>query len=93
MKLICKNYTNYTDSLRKLKLENLETRYQKLLYRFSIKSVKHEKMKHLFKLNNKTHDMKTRHTEHFQVIKANTERFQKSSIIQMQLNLNREGNY
>ena len=93
IKLICKNYTNYTDSLRKLQLESLDSRYQKLLYRFSVKSVEHEKMQHLFKPNNKTHSMKTRHPERFQVTKANNIRFQNSSIIQMQHIMNRKQNY
>ena len=89
IKLINKHYTNYKDSLRSIGLEDLESRRQKLLYRFATKSIQHEKMKHFFQENKKIHNMETRHTDKFQVIKANTARFQNSTIIQMQHMMNR----
>ena len=50
-KLICKKYTNYQNAQKELQLEDLESRRQKLLLRMAKKSVDHEKMKHLFVLN------------------------------------------
>ena len=82
MKIICKNYTSYSDSLRQLDLEDLETRRLKLLSRFQAKSMQHEKMKMFFKINENTHN--TRNKEKYKVIKANTKRFQNSTIIQIQ---------
>ena len=71
-------------------MEDLETRRQKLLHRFAKKSVQHEKMKHYFQENTKIHKMETRKVEKFKVIRANTDRFQNSSVIQMLYMLNRE---
>ena len=82
VKIICKKYTNYLDCLRKLDMEDLETRRWKLLSRFSKKSVQHEKMKVFFELNHNLYN--TRKKEKYKVTKANTKRFQNSSIIQMQ---------
>ena len=47
-------------------------------------------MKNLFPPNNRTHEMKPRHVEHFQVFHANTERLKNGPIIFMQNLLNQE---
>ena len=43
-----------------------------------------------FSPNNRTHIMIPRQHEHFQVLKANTNRFKESSIIHMQNQLNND---
>lgn len=57
VKLIHKNYKNFTDSLIYLGLENLEYRRQKLHHRFASRSAQYEKMKEFFQENNKIHNM------------------------------------
>ena len=47
-------------------------------------------MKQLFPPNIKTHTMKTRHSEHFEVFHAHTERLKQSPILYMQNLLNNE---
>ena len=83
MKIVCDNYINYADSLRKLDLEDLRTRRLKLLGRFTKKSINHEKMKIFFQPNI-NHQINTRYKEKYKVMQANTDRFKFSSIIQMQ---------
>ena len=82
MKIICKNYTSYKASLRKMNMEDLESRRLKLLTRFSKKSVQHEKMRSFFQPNINTYN--TRKKEKYKVTQANTKRFQNSCIINMQ---------
>ena len=52
--------------------------------------LKHEKMKKLFPLSNKSHLMNTRLTEKFKVQHAKTERLRKSAVTYMQNLLNED---
>ena len=52
--------------------------------------LKFNKMKALFPLKDKDHDMKTRKILNFKVTKAKTERFRSSPVINMQKLLNKE---
>ena len=91
LKIILKDsYTSYKEALNILKLESLNDRRTKLSLRFAKSCLKHEKMKRLFPLTNKSHLMKTRVTEKFKVHHANTERYKKSAIPYMQNLLNLE---
>ena len=90
--ILQEKYKNYTHALAYLGLKNLQERRDELMVRFSKSSLTNEKMKHHFLKNNKTHQMNTRNPNTYQIIKTNTERFKKSSIIQIQTILNRKDN-
>ena len=82
------NYKNYTEALNMLEMDNLSNRREQLCLQHAQKCTKHPKLKHLFPLNSKDHQMETRDTEKFKVQFANTTRLQNSSIIYMQKLLN-----
>ena len=89
VKIILKNkYNGYKKSLIKLDMETLHERRNQLSLNFAIKSTKNKKMKYMFPRNIKSHLMKTRNPEKFQVQFAKTERLKKSAIISMQNLLN-----
>ena len=58
--------------------------------KFAKGCLKNEKVKDIFPLKKKLHDMKKRHTEKFLVKKMNTERYKKSAIPYMVQLLNRK---
>ena len=89
VKIILKNkYIGYKKSLVKLDMETLHERRNHLSLNFAMKSTKNKKMKYMFPLNIKSHIMKTRNPEKFQVQHAKTERLRNSAIISMQNSLN-----
>ena len=93
LKLILKEqYKTYENALNTLNLETLNARKEQLCLKFAIKASKHPRMKHLFPLNIKEHDMETRHQEKYIVQHAHNERLKKSSIIYMQHLLNKHEN-
>ena len=71
-------------------MDTLDQRREKQNLKFAKKCLKIETMKALFPLNQKKHDMKSRKTLKYKVIKAKTERFKKSSVISMQKLLNKD---
>ena len=78
LKLILGNYyTNYTDSLKEMKLDNLEVRRKKLCLKFAKKCLKNRKFKHWFTVRS---GMKTRSKERFINPAANKKRYRLSSI-------------
>ena len=82
-------YKSYKNALEKLDIENLSDRREKLCLNFAKKASKNPKSKHMFPLNDKTHNMGTRNTEKFKVQHAITDRLKDSSIIFMQNLLNK----
>ena len=89
MKIIFKEkYKGYKNALSKLDLETLSDRREQLCLSFALKCVKHPKTQDMFPLNEKTYEIKTRHTEKYKVQHANTGRLKSSSIIYMQHLLN-----
>ena len=89
VKIILRNkYKGYEDGLAKLGLETLKERRDEMCRKFAMKCISNEKLKHMFPLNEKSHKMITRKREKFKVFKANTERYKKSAVIQMQGMLN-----
>ena len=82
------SYRNYQNALNILEIESLENRRENLCLRFAKKSLKNDKMKSQFPLNNKVHPMSTRNQQQFEVNDTNTMRLQKSPIIYMQKLLN-----
>ena len=85
-----KQYSNYQESMKLLKLDTLEIRRQKLNIKFARNCLKIDKLKNIFPLNDQCHTMEKRNFEKFQVNKANTERYRQSSIPYMQRLMNSE---
>ena len=81
-------FQGYQKSLDKLDIETLDARRETLCLNFALKTSKNPKMKKMFPLKDKLHDMQTRQPEKYVVQHANTERLKKSSIIYMQNLLN-----
>ena len=81
-------YKSYSQALRTLEIESLDTRRQELCINFARKAIKHPRFKHLFPSNNKIHQMKTRNPEKYKISRAFTERMKRSPIIYMQKLLN-----
>ena len=84
------SYKNYNDALEVLKMDSLEKRRDKLTLNFAKSSLKLEKMKKLFPLNVNNHGMIKRTYEKYKVIKARTERYKSSTVINIQKMLNDE---
>ena len=79
--ILQENYSSYKQGVAQLNIESLASRRE-------LKCVKSEKLKHMFPLNEKSHEVKTRHEGKYKVQFSNTESFQKSSIIYVQKLLN-----
>ena len=75
-----------------LELDTLFNRREQLCLEFAKKCNKHRKLKHMFPLNIKDHEMITRDYEKYLIQFANTERLKNSSIIYMQRLLNEHEN-
>ena len=90
--ILGQKYKSYKNSLIKLNLESLEERRESLCLRFAQKCTTNEKTKEMFPLKFKTHNMKTRKIEKYEVQHANTERLRNSAIIYMQNLLNKNEN-
>ena len=81
-------YKEYKKALDKIDLETLAERRKALCLSFAQKNVKNVKLSRHFRKNEKSHEMKTREPEEFEVTFSNTERLKKSPIIYMQKLLN-----
>ena len=91
LKIILDNhYNTYENALNVLDLYTLKDRREKLALVFARKCLKNPKIKNLFPPNNRTHIMIPRQIEHFQVVKAHTERFRQTPIIHMHNLLNHD---
>ena len=89
LKWFSKNeYIDYENALLKLNLQPLEQRRKELCSNLANNSIKHNTLNDLFPENKKSHAMKTRNPEKYQVTYANTERLRTSTIIYMQNLLN-----
>ena len=87
MKIILPTHS-YKAALLRLDLDTLDARREKLTSKFSNLAKNHDKLKPLFRLNMKYHDMKTRNKRTF-LMNANTDRFMNSPIMKMQKILNK----
>ena len=85
-------YTDYTNALLKLNLLPLSERRKMLAVRFYEKSIQNKTLDDLFPLKEKEHMMKTRKEEKFQVVNSTKERLKKSSVVNMQSELNKKKN-
>ena len=83
-------YKNYEDALARANIEKLELRREYLCKNFAEKCLKNDKVKDIFKTRIKSHNMKTREEELFEVKFAHTGRLKKSTIPYIQRMLNVE---
>ena len=90
-KLILKDeYENYNEALLKLNLHTLADRRENISLKFAKDGLKFNTLTDLIRKNEKTHPMKIRKSEAFNVNFSNTERMKKSSILYIQNLLNNE---
>ena len=83
-----KHFTNYTEALKNLNLDTLETRRRKLNLNFAKKCLKIQNMCKLFPIKNPIHSMKKRNDMKYKVNCAKTYRYKISSVPHMQNLLN-----
>ena len=81
-------YKSYQNALNFLNLETLNERRKILCLKFAQRSSKHPKLKNMFPLKAKHHNMDTRNQSKFQVQHAKNERLKNSPVIYMQNLLN-----
>ena len=83
-------YRTYKNSLKILKLDTLEKRREKLCLQFAKKCAMNDKLKIMFPLNKKKHNMKMRKEKKYKILKANTKRLKQSALPYMRRLLNDE---
>ena len=83
-------YTNYSESLKKLNLDTLHHRREKLSLKFATNCIENPKTKKLFPLRKKKHKFKTRKAEKYKVLFAKTKRLADSTVPYLQRLLNKE---
>ena len=79
-------YENHKKALNVLNLDTLEDRREILSLKFAKKCLENDKMKNMFPLNEKRHQMNMRKIEKYKVQYSNTERLKNSANIQNFLN-------
>ena len=65
-------------------IKDLKTRRQELFEKFTLNNYNHEQFKEYFTENNNHYSLLLRKHEKFNVLRANSERFKNSTILQMQ---------
>ena len=88
--ILGQKYENYKKALDVLNMDTLEDRREYLSLKFAKKCLVNEKMKHIFPLNEKVHQMNMRKVEKYRVQYSNTERLKNSAITYMQKLLNQQ---
>ena len=83
-----KQYSDYQNALKLLKIDTLEIRRQKLNLQFAKGCLKIDKLSPMFTLNEVNHDMEKRNSMQYKVNQAKTERYKESSIPYLQRLLN-----
>ena len=77
-------YFSYENALNILEMQTLKDRRELLLTKFTVKSLQVKQMNTILMKNENTQGMNTRNKEQYKIQNTNTERFQKSTGIQMQ---------
>ena len=91
LKVILKNdYEDYEKALRLTGLQSLDERREMIALRFVKSSLKNANFSKLFPLKKMKHVMNVRNPMKYQLNKANTERYKKSTIPYLQRLLNKE---
>ena len=88
--ILGQKYENYKKALDVLNMDTLEDRREYLSLKFAKKCLENEKMKHIFPLNEKVHQMNMRKVEKYRVQYSNTEKLKNSAITYMQKLLNQQ---
>ena len=88
--MLGKKYSTYKEGLKKLKLNDLNQRRERLCLSFAKKCIKNKKVKDMFPLRKVIHGMRKRKSRRFQNVKAHTNRYKKSAIPYMTKLLNDE---
>ena len=91
VRIICgKNYESYSNTLSELGMKSLSERRNILCLKFAKKSLKVDNFGHLFPLNSKSHDMRTRKGNIYKVAKSYSKKYLQSAIPSMQRLLNKD---
>ena len=91
LKVILKNdYKDYEKALRLTGLQSLDERREMIALRFVKSSLKNANFSKLFPLKKMKHVMNVRNPMKYQLNKANTERYKKSTIPYLQRLLNKD---
>ena len=88
--ILKRNYTNYKNGLKELRIESLEKRRENLCLRFAKKCLKNEKVKDFFPKKIQNHRMIKRKDQKFKTNNAKTKRYRNSAIPYMQRLLNKD---
>ena len=86
--ILKEKYENYENARNILKIETLTERRENLIKAYAKKCLQLEQTRDLFPLNDKEHEMRTRNTEKYKVLHANTERLRNSTVPYIQRVLN-----
>ena len=78
--ILGKNFINYNEGLKKLRLQNLNDRREYTCLKFAQKCLKNDKLRNMFPKSLKISNMKKRKNEKFKVKFSKTERYRKSAI-------------
>ena len=81
-------YTTYQNGLNYLQMDKLSERRKQLCLKFAYKSLENSRLKDLFPVRKKKHEMNTRYQDKYEVQYAKTSRLQNSPVIYMQKLLN-----
>ena len=90
--ILQEKFKGYKHALKTLEMESLKDRREYLCLNFALKCTKNKKVKDMFPLTTKIHEMKTRNPEKYHVNHTNTERLRKSAVPYMQRLLNENEN-
>ena len=90
VKIITNGKYSYREGLQFLNLPTLKERREALTVKFAKKCLTNKIAKNMFKLNQKKHNMKLRHTKKYKEENTNTKRLYNSAIPYMQRILNKE---
>ena len=82
-KIILRNkYINYENACQELNLQTLKERREYLFEKFTLRNIQHEKFQMFFQENQNM--MNLRNPLKFKISYTNTERFKRSTILEMQ---------
>ena len=90
--ILRKDYLNYEDALKLTNLQSLDERREAMSLRFAKNCLNNQNFSKLFAHNSQKHVMKVRNPLRYRVNKANTERYECSTIPYMQRLLNDDNN-
>ena len=78
--ILGKNYTNYNEGLKQLRLQNLNDRRENACLKFAQKCIKNDKVKNMFPISAKMCKRSKRKSDKFKVKFIRTKRYRQSAI-------------